>query len=96
MSYTRDYYLGATTPCGFADFFRLLADDPSLRLYIVKSGPGCGKSSLMRRVSERVAACGCSLEYIHCSSDPCSLDGVVCRALGFAIIDGTAPHGRSA
>jgi hypothetical protein len=32
------------------------------------------------------------VEYIHCSSDSKSLDGVIVRELGFGIVDGTAPH----
>ena len=33
-----------------------------------------------------------AVEYLHCSSDPDSLDGIVCRELGFAMVDGTRPH----
>ncbi len=88
-----DYFLGATAPCGFANFFSQLCDNASpIRTYIIKSGPGCGKSTMMRRIAARIIKEGLSVEFIHCSSDPDSLDGVICRALGFAIVDGTAPH----
>ena len=30
--------------------------------------------------------------YIHCSSDPDSLDGVIFNKLSVAVVDGTAPH----
>lgn len=33
-----------------------------------------------------------SVEYIHCSSDPDSLDGLICRTLSIGIVDGTSPH----
>ena len=88
-----DYFLGATSPAGFANFFEQLADNSyPLRTYIIKAGPGCGKSSLMRRIADRIKAAGYDFEQIHCSSDPLSLDGVICKDLGFAIVDGTAPH----
>lgn len=88
-----DFFLGATSPNGFADFFRHLCDSGCpLRTYIIKSGPGCGKSTMMRRIGARIIKAGHSIEFIHCSSDPDSLDGIICRELGFAIVDGTAPH----
>lgn len=93
MPFVYDYFLGASTPCGFAEFFNSeLINSGRLKLHILKSGPGCGKSSLMRRLSARLTDAGYDIELIHCSSDPDSLDGVVCPALGFAIADGTAPH----
>ncbi len=46
----------------------------------------------MKRVGEYLAGKGKDVELIHCSSDPNSLDGVVCTDIGFAIIDATAPH----
>jgi hypothetical protein len=35
---------------------------------------------------------GYDVEYLHCSSDNDSLDGILIPALGTAMIDGTAPH----
>ena len=35
---------------------------------------------------------GFNIEYMHCSSDPNSLDGVVFPELQVAMLDGTAPH----
>ncbi|MEG2233738.1 MAG: hypothetical protein RRZ42_03790 [Oscillospiraceae bacterium] len=88
-----DYFLGAASPSGFADFFKQLCDNNSpLRTYIIKSGPGCGKSTMMRRIGARIIKSGYSIEFIHCSSDPDSLEGIICRELNFAIADGTAPH----
>lgn len=88
-----DYFLGTVSASGFAGFFSQL-NDPDLpeRTRIIKSGPGCGKSSMMRRLGERMVRAGYPVEYIHCSSDPDSLDGLVCGPLRFAIVDGTAPH----
>ena len=38
---------------------------------------------------------GETVEYILCSADPDSLDGVVLPRLGAALVDGTAPHGTA-
>ena len=61
-------------------------------MIILKGGPGVGKSTFMRRIGAAFAERGHAVEYLICSSDPHSLDGVVARKAGFAIIDGTAPH----
>ena len=81
------FYLGANSPTGFYSLYdQLLEPEQAETIYILKGGPGCGKSSLMRRVAQAV-------EYIACSGDPDSLDAVVFPALNTAIVDGTAPHG---
>ena len=97
------YFLGGLSPEGFHSFYPELIDLKKIkRVYIIKSGPGSGKSSFMRRVIQRVEEAYAEngggpsgelgTEHIHCSSDPDSLDGVVFRTLGAAIIDGTPPH----
>ena len=88
-----DFFLGATTPAGFKGYFEPLRREPGMQMYLIKSGPGCGKSSLMRRVAQAMEEKGASVEYIACSGDPDSLDAVVFPALNTAIVDGTAPHG---
>ena len=35
---------------------------------------------------------GYDVEFMHCSSDNNSLDGVVIPAINVALLDGTAPH----
>lgn len=61
------------------------------RLYIIKGGPGTGKSSFMKRVAEYSEARGHYVERYRCSSDPDSLDGMIIDdKIGF--LDGTAPH----
>lgn len=86
-------FLGATTPYGFTGYFEeLCRTDNDLHTYIIKGGPGCGKSSMMKRIGEKLEANGYDAEYVHCSSDPSSLDGIICEKLHLAIADGTAPH----
>ena len=42
-----DFFLGATTPAGFKGYFEPLRHEPGMQMYLIKSGPGCGKSTLM-------------------------------------------------
>lgn len=61
-------------------------------VYILKGGPGTGKSSLMRRLGEAFISRGFDVEFWQCSSDNDSLDGILVPALKTAMVDGTAPH----
>ena len=87
------YFLGANSPQGFYSLYDQLIDCDTARIvYILKGGPGCGKSTLMRRVALHAETAGLAVEYILCSGDPASLDGVVFPTIGVALVDGTAPH----
>lgn len=88
-----DFLLGAISPGGFYGYFtQLQKPQKDTRLLLIKAGPGCGKSTLMKKISNALAARGELVEEIHCSSDPDSLDGVICEGRKFAVIDATAPH----
>ena len=53
MNTSIKFFLGANSKMGFISYFGQLQDQKNdLRLLILKGGPGCGKSSLMRRVCE--------------------------------------------
>ena len=87
------FYLGANTPVGFVGYLDDLYDAADgWQAYIIKSGPGTGKASLMRTVLNTMAELGEEPEAIYCSSDPRSLDGVLFPRLKICILDGTAPH----
>lgn len=87
------FFLGANTPQGFVGFADELYDPADgWQAYLIKSGPGTGKSTLMRRVYECVTALSLEAEVLCCSSDPASLDGVVVPALRMCLLDATAPH----
>lgn len=87
------YFLGANSPSGFYSLYdHLLPPERANRFYILKGGPGCGKSTLMRQVARRAEEAGEAVEYILCSGDPDSLDAILLPRLGVAIVDGTAPH----
>ena len=87
-----DFFLGATTPAGFKGYFAPLRREPGMQLVLLKSGPGCGKSTLMKRLARAAQDKGEPIQRIHCASDPDSLDGVVFLRQKRAIIDATAPH----
>lgn len=87
------FFLGANTPSGFLGYLDDLYDArDGWRAYLIKSGPGTGKSSLMRAVLARMTALGEEVEAILCSSDPHSLDGVVLPRLKLCVFDATSPH----
>ena len=93
QTYQIQYFLGANSPQGFYSLYdQLLPPETANAIYIIKGGPGCGKSTLMRQVAAQAAQAGETVEYILCSGDPDSLDGVVLPRLKVALVDGTAPH----
>lgn len=87
------FFLGANTPVGFYSLFSELYDaDKGWRMYIIKGGPGTGKSTFMKKVAAECDRRGLYCERIFCSSDPGSLDAVIIPSLKISIADGTAPH----
>lgn len=90
---TYDFFLGANTPRGFFSYYDDLIDLTTAKeVYAIKGGPGTGKSSFMRKIAGKLVEKGLECEYILCSSDPDSLDGVVFPEIGVAFVDATAPH----
>jgi len=94
MSNNREtrFFLGSNSAQGFYSLYDDLTDRGEF-LWILKGGPGCGKSSFMKKIGEAASAAGLEVEYIQCSGDPGSLDAVKIPALKTAYMDGTAPHG---
>ena len=91
------FFLGANTPSGFYSLYDQMIDRwEARRVFLVKGGAGCGKSSLMRRVGRALEEVGERVEYIVCSGDPDSLDAVIFPDLKAAIVDATAPHVQEA
>lgn len=88
-----DFFLGALSPTGFASYFSQFVKDAETQSpALLKAGPGCGKSTLLRRVANHWLDEGETVELIHCSADPDSLDGVICTARGCSAVDATPPH----
>ncbi len=88
----RRYFAAANTQDGFVSFFEEIFFSRDIKKrYIIKGGPGTGKSSFMKKVALRAEEQGRRTEYYYCSSDTSSLDGIVIDGVT-AIFDGTAPH----
>ncbi len=87
------YFAAANSSVGFVNGY---AQNFSCaeRIYIIKGGPGTGKSSLMRRASKFALGAGWNVKYYMCSSDPASLDGILMMRDGHTVgmLDGTSPH----
>lgn len=91
----RVYFAAANAAGGFVSQFGGLFSAESGawdKIYIIKGGPGTGKSRLMHDVARYAEDKGYSVEYFLCSSDSDSLDGIRIPACGIAMLDGTAPH----
>lgn len=87
------FFLGANTPGGFYSLFsELCCPEEGERLFIIKGGPGTGKSTLMKKIAEGCDRRGLFCERIYCSSDPLSLDAVIIPSMKLSIADGTPPH----
>ncbi|MBQ3140551.1 MAG: hypothetical protein IJC25_01150 [Clostridia bacterium] len=87
------FFAASNTAQGFVSLFERLYDtDPGQRVFLIAGGPGTGKSSLMRRIAARLEHEEIPFEYLHCSSDPDSLDGVLCHEKKSLILDATPPH----
>lgn len=83
---------GANTAKGFYSYYDNIIGIDAKKLFIMKGGPGVGKSSFMKKIAYEMITKGYDVEFHQCSSDNHSLDGVVIPDLKIAIIDGTSPH----
>lgn len=87
----KHFYAGGNTARGFVSLFESSLEGLD-RVYILKGGPGTGKSTLIRTIGGELAERGYDIWFIHCASDNDSLDGVIVPALKLGIVDGAAPH----
>lgn len=87
----KNYFASGNTARGFYSLF-----DSNLqgldRLFILKGGPGTGKSSLMKEIGNAWVEDGYEVEFMHSPSNNNSVDGLLIPALKVGIVDGTAPH----
>lgn len=89
----RRVFAGGNTSLGFYSFFDyILPQEEAHKIFVVKGGPGVGKSTFMKKIGEELLEKGFDVEFHHCSSDSDSLDGIFIPQLKIALIDGTAPH----
>ena len=85
-------FAAANSGKGFYSFYPSVFEGEKIgKRYIIKGGPGTGKSSFLRGVAEDAERRGMRVEEYRCSSDPTSIDGIVLDGR-IALLDGTAPH----
>ncbi len=87
------YFLCANSADGFINGFKAAYDiKEGWQAYLIKGGPGTGKSSFMKKAAEYAVNMGYKAELIVCSSDTDSVDGVIFPEIKKVILDATAPH----
>ena len=93
METLKKYFLASNSCEGFISYFDTSYNpDNGWKAYIIKGGPGTGKSTFMKRVAKACLNRGYKPHICPCSSDPDSLDVVVIPEIKTVIMDGTAPH----
>ena len=87
-----EHFAALNSGRGFICYYREVFGDAKIKKrYIIKGGPGTGKSSFMKRMAAQAEAHGKTVDRYRCSSDPDSLDGIIIDG-ETAFLDGTAPH----
>ena len=87
------FFFGANNKSSYVSLFSSMYDPKSDgKHYILKGGPGTGKSTLMKKLASELERKGYFVERGYCSADPNSLDVVLAPEINFSIVDGTAPH----
>ena len=86
------YFLSALTGAGYYALHRQFLRPPERYFCILKGGPGCGKSTFLKRVGDAGRSAGLAVVWLHCAGDPASLDGVYFPEKRSGFFDGTAPH----
>lgn len=89
------YFCASNSAFGFYSYYPQCFDAARIgRVFAIKGGPGTGKSRFMREVAQCAEARGWTCEYVYCSSDADSLDGVILSRdeACIALLDATAPH----
>ena len=87
------YFLAANSGNGFLSLFDSCYNaKDGWKVYIIKGGPGTGKSSFMKYMIKRAAEKNEDYIRVPCSSDPNSLDAVILKSRKTIIMDGTSPH----
>lgn len=93
MAIVTNFFAGANSGEGFQNLFSQVVDlEDTYDLMVLKGGPGVGKNTFMREIGRTMETAGTPVEYLWCSGDPDSLDGVVLPELRCAVVDGTSPH----
>ena len=88
------FFLASNPPKGFFSKMDIFGENlpKDWKCNVIKGSPGCGKSTYMKNIAKKVEEMNMKVEYIHCPSDPSSLDAVIFDDLKLCYVDGTAPH----
>lgn len=95
----KEFFASANGCNGFKSYFEEIFNSSHFdRIFVLKGGPGTGKSTLMKKTFNALKSKKLNFEIFRCSSDSNSLDGLILEdeKSRVAIIDGTAPHERDA
>lgn len=95
--FERKFFASSNSADGFHNDYSYCFGEESgvAHLYIIKGGPGTGKSHFMRTIARYAESKGYDTTYYYCSSDPASLDGIRLEKAGkpcLGFVDGTPPH----
>lgn len=88
----RKMFAGGNSGRGFYSLFDQMFGEHIEEIFLLKGGPGTGKSTLMRAIAQFALDNGYPVELFYCASDPDSLDGVVLPLQRAGVVDATAPH----
>jgi len=92
IKYSVDFFISSNSGRGAVSFLDTLYNSDAQVAYLLKGGPGSGKSTLMKKLADAAEKKSLSVEKAHCPSDPDSLDGIYIRETAVAFADATAPH----
>ncbi|MBQ8718664.1 MAG: hypothetical protein IJY66_05310 [Clostridia bacterium] len=93
------FFAASNSAQGFYSRYAMLFEHPTARLYLIKGGPGSGKSRLLWEIVTAAEGAGFTAELYPCSSDPTSLDAVHLEhpdGRCLIALDATAPHSMEA
>lgn len=87
------FFLSAHSPQGFVSKLNELYNPKEgWKTYILKGGPGSGKSAFLKKIGDAFLTGGYFVEMIHCTNDYRELDAVSIPEIRLCLLDGTAPH----
>lgn len=93
MENFKNLFLASNTMDGFVSHFDDFHNSRNgWYNYIIKGGPGTGKSTAMKNIAKKLDSLGENVIVGPCSSDPDSLDAVILPKHKIIVTDGTAPH----
>ena len=67
----RKMFPGSNSAYGFYSFYDQIIEDNATRIFVIKGGPGVGKSTFMKNIARELIERGCNAEFHCCSADRC-------------------------